>query len=108
MYQKNPTGTKSSPPKERLSPTLLSSEIHVELFAQRAWTFLSYGFIITQPHSSPLYSNLFKFSTLQCMQDCFPSIAQSKPVSAPVFTNKGVVLTSCACLDCLKYPAAPA
>lgn len=52
MYQKNPAATKFSPPKEKPSPTLLSSEICVELLAQRGWTFLSYGFIITQPHSS--------------------------------------------------------
>lgn len=52
MYQKNPTATKFSLPKERPSPTLLSSEICVELLAQCGWTFLSYGFITTQPHST--------------------------------------------------------
>lgn len=47
MYQKNPTATKSNLLKERPSPTLLSCEIGIELLAQRGWTFLSHGFIIT-------------------------------------------------------------
>lgn len=105
MYQQNPTATKFRPPKERPSSTLLSSEIRVGLLAQRGWTFLSYGFIITQTHSSAFLQQPHQIFRIQ---DHFPSTAQSKSVSAPVFTHKGVVLTFCVCLDCLKHPAASA